>query len=68
MDAPAGVKTSKDFPIPQTHEGLGAGRSGRAQAHRQAGASPKRAEVLVRIDAAAICATDLEVIYQGPPG
>jgi 2-desacetyl-2-hydroxyethyl bacteriochlorophyllide A dehydrogenase len=24
--------------------------------------------VLVRIDAAAICATDLEVIYQGPPG
>ena len=28
---------------------------------------PKRAEVLVRIDAAAICATDLEVIYQGPP-
>ena len=28
---------------------------------------PKRAEVLVRIDAAAICATDLEVIYQGLP-
>jgi L-iditol 2-dehydrogenase len=28
---------------------------------------PKRAEVLVRIDAVAICATDLEIIYNGPP-
>ena len=28
---------------------------------------PKRAEVLVRIDAVAICATDLEVIEYGPP-
>jgi L-iditol 2-dehydrogenase len=28
---------------------------------------PERSEVLVRIDAVAICATDLEVIYQGPP-
>jgi threonine dehydrogenase-like Zn-dependent dehydrogenase len=28
---------------------------------------PKRAEVLVRIDAVAICATDLEIIHHGPP-
>ena len=28
---------------------------------------PKQAEVLVRIDAVAICATDLEIIYHGPP-
>jgi L-iditol 2-dehydrogenase len=28
---------------------------------------PKRAEVLVRIDAVAICATDLDVISNGPP-
>ena len=28
---------------------------------------PKRAEVLVRIDAVAICATDLDNIYHGPP-
>ena len=28
---------------------------------------PKKAEVLVRIDAVAICATDLEIIYNGPP-
>ncbi|MFG1285100.1 zinc-binding dehydrogenase [Xanthobacter autotrophicus] len=29
--------------------------------------APKRAEVLVRIDAVAICATDLEIIHRGPP-
>jgi threonine dehydrogenase-like Zn-dependent dehydrogenase len=28
---------------------------------------PRKAEVLVRIDAVAICATDLEIIYHGPP-
>jgi L-iditol 2-dehydrogenase len=28
---------------------------------------PRKAEVLVRIDAVAICATDLEIIYSGPP-
>ncbi|HKH28108.1 MAG TPA: alcohol dehydrogenase catalytic domain-containing protein, partial [Sphingomicrobium sp.] len=28
---------------------------------------PKKAEVLVRIDAVAICATDLEIISHGPP-
>ena len=28
---------------------------------------PGQAEVLVRIDAVAICATDLEIIYHGPP-
>src|SRR5260370_13837877 len=27
----------------------------------------KKAEVLLRIDAVAICATDLEIIYHGPP-
>jgi len=29
---------------------------------------PGPAEVLVRVDACAICATDLEVIHRGPPG
>ena len=29
--------------------------------------APRRAEVLLRIDAVAICATDLDVIYNGPP-
>jgi threonine dehydrogenase-like Zn-dependent dehydrogenase len=29
--------------------------------------SPGRAEVLLRVDAVAICATDLEIIWHGPP-
>jgi L-iditol 2-dehydrogenase len=29
--------------------------------------TPGPAEVLVRIDAIAVCATDLEIIYHGPP-
>src|SRR5213083_3623887 len=45
MYAPAGVKTSRDYAIPDTI----------------------KAGVLVRIDAVAICATDLEIIYHGPP-
>ena len=67
MYAPPGVKTSQRIPDPRHHEGLGAGQSGRARAERQAGAGAEKAEVLVRIDAVAICATDLEIIYHGPP-
>jgi L-iditol 2-dehydrogenase len=68
MDAPAGVKTSKDFPIPQRMKAWVLGDPGELTLTDKPVPSPKRAEVLVRIDAAAICATDLEVIYQGPPG
>jgi L-iditol 2-dehydrogenase len=52
---------------PRHHEGLGSRRSGSACARRKAGPVPGRAEVLVRIDAVAICATDLEIIHHGPP-
>jgi L-iditol 2-dehydrogenase len=68
MDAPAGVKTSKDFPIPQSMKAWVLGDPGELKLTDKPVPVPKRAEVLVRIDAAAICATDLEVIYQGPPG
>jgi hypothetical protein len=34
---------------------------------RKAGTLPSRAEVLVRIDAVAICAADLEIIHSGSP-
>ena len=68
MYAPAGVKTNhNEFPIPDTHEGLGARRSRRAELGEKPVPVPKKAEVLVRIDAVAICATDLEIIYHGPP-
>ena len=67
MYAPAGVKTSPDFPDPRHHEGVGAWRSRPAHAADKPVPVPKKAEVLVRIDAVAICATDLEIIYHGPP-
>src|SRR5450631_920214 len=67
MYAPAGVKTSTDFPIPDSMKAWVLGDPGELTLKDKPVPVPKRAEVLVRIDAAAICATDLEVIYQGPP-
>ena len=67
MYAPAGVKTSKEFPIPDIMKAWVLGDPGELTLKDKPVPVPKRAEVLVRIDAAAICATDLEVIYQGPP-
>ena len=67
MYAPPGVKTSKDFPIPDTMKAWVLGNPGELLLKDKPVPVPKRAEVLVRIDAVAICATDLEVIYHGPP-
>ncbi len=67
MYAPAGVKTSSDFPVPDRMKAWVLGDPGELKLTDKPVPVPKRAEVLVRIDAAAICATDLEVIYQGPP-
>ena len=68
MYSPAGVKTSAEFPIPDSMKAWVLGNPGELTFTDKPVPVPKRAEVLVRIDAAAICATDLEVIYQGPPG
>ncbi len=67
MYAPAGVKTSKDFPIPDTMKAWVLGDPGELTLKDKPVPVPKKAEVLVRIDAVAICATDLEIIYHGPP-
>jgi L-iditol 2-dehydrogenase len=67
MDAPAGVKTSKDFPIPDVQRAWVLGDPGQLILKEKPVPVPKKAEVLVRIDAVAICATDLENIYHGPP-
>src|SRR5687768_3147128 len=67
MYAPAGVKTSSDFPIPETMRAWVLGNPGELSLQDKAVPVPKNAEVLVRIDAVAICATDLEIIYHGPP-
>ena len=68
MYAPAGVKTNhNEFPIPDTQRAWVLGEPGQLSITNKPVPVPKKAEVLVRIDAVAICATDLEIIYHGPP-
>ena len=67
MYAPAGVKTSKDYPIPDSMKAWVLGDPGELSLKQKPVPVPKRAEVLVRIDAVAICATDLEIIHGGSP-
>src|SRR6202142_449174 len=68
MYAPAGVKTNhNEFPIPESMRAWVLGDPGKLTFTQKPVPVPKRAEVLVRIDAVAICATDLESIYYGPP-
>jgi L-iditol 2-dehydrogenase len=67
MYAPAGVKTSTDFPVPDLMKAWVLGDPGELKLIEKPVPVPKKAEVLVRIDAVAICATDLEIIYHGPP-
>jgi L-iditol 2-dehydrogenase len=61
------VKTSPDFPVSETMRAWVLGDPGQLTLTTKPVPVPKRAEVLVRIDAVAICATDLEIIYHGPP-
>ncbi|ESR27188.1 zinc-dependent alcohol dehydrogenase [Lutibaculum baratangense] len=67
MALDASVKTSPDFPIPETMKAWVLGDPDQLTLTEKPVPSPKRAEVLVRIDAVAICATDLEIIHNGPP-
>ena len=62
-----GVKTTEDFPIPDTMKAWVLGNPGELKLTQKPVPVPKRAEVLVRIDAVAICATDLEIIDHGSP-
>src|SRR6202046_127667 len=67
MYKPDNVKTSPDFPIPDTMRAWVLGDPDQLTLTTRPVPGPKRAEVLVRIDAVAICATDLEIIHHGPP-
>jgi len=67
MYAPAGVKTNPNMAVPETMRAWVLGDPGELRFTEKAVPVPKRAEVLVRIDAVAICATDLDVIAHGPP-
>ena len=67
MYAPADVKTCSEFPISDRMKAWVLGDPGELKFTDKNVPVPKRAEVLLRVDAAAICATDLDVIYHGPP-
>jgi L-iditol 2-dehydrogenase len=67
MPAREGVKTNKDFPVPTTMKAWVLDGPGELSLRDKPVPMPGRAEVLVRIDAVAICATDLDVIAHGPP-
>src|SRR2546430_13343884 len=67
MYAPTAVKTSSDYPIPDSMRAWVLGNPGELALTEKPVPVPGRAEVLVRIDAVAICATDLEVIAHGVP-
>src|SRR4029079_11261304 len=63
----AGVHTSPDMPIPASMKAWVLGDPGQLHLIEKPLPVPGRAEVLVRIDAVAICATDLEIIEHGTP-
>lgn len=61
------VKTSVEYPIPNEMRAWILGDPDELSLGVKPVPMPARAEVLVRIDAVAICATDLEIIHHGPP-
>jgi len=67
MYQPAGVKISTDLPIPDQMNAWVLDDPDHLSLRKKPVPIPARAEVLVRIDAVAICATDLEIIHSGSP-
>jgi threonine dehydrogenase-like Zn-dependent dehydrogenase len=63
----AGLKTSPEYPVPGQMKAWVLGDPDQLHLRDKPTPAPKRAEVLVRIDAVAICATDLEIIHSGSP-
>ena len=60
-------KTSKNFPIPEKMKAWVLGNPGELSLVDKIVEMPDKSEVLIKIDAVAICATDLDVISRGPP-
>jgi threonine dehydrogenase-like Zn-dependent dehydrogenase len=67
MYAHPGVKTDPILPVPETMKAWVLGDPDELRLIEKKVPVPKKAEVLVRVDAIAICATDLDVISSGPP-
>lgn len=63
----AAIDGSNQFPIPQTMKAWVLGGPEELRFVEKPVPQPSSAEVLVRIDAIAVCATDLEIIKHGPP-
>ncbi|MGA3399792.1 MAG: zinc-binding dehydrogenase [Acetobacteraceae bacterium] len=61
------VKTAPELPLPDRMRAWVLDDPGQLSLVEKPVPMPGRAEVLVRIDAVAICATDLEIIAHGPP-
>jgi len=64
---PQGVKTSPELSIPERMKAWVLGDPDQLLLQEKPVPIPARAEVLIRIDAVAICATDLEIIHSGSP-
>src|ERR1700754_1452320 len=67
MYNPANVTTSPDYPVPAQMKAWVLGDPDQLHLSEKPVPVPQRAEVLVRIDAVAICAPDLEIIHSGSP-
>lgn len=67
MYRPAGVTTTPELPVPDQMRAWVLGDPDQLLLRTKPTPAPTRAEVLVRIDAVAICATDLEIIHSGSP-
>jgi L-iditol 2-dehydrogenase len=67
MYQPPGVTISLDLPVPDLMKAWVLGDPDQLLLRDKPTPVPSRAEVLVRIDAVAICATDLEIIHLGSP-
>src|SRR5579864_7543634 len=67
MHGPPGVKTSSNVPIPDRMRAWVLGGPDELFLRDKPTPIPGRTEVLIRIDAVAICATDLEIIHRGSP-
>src|SRR5919201_1521781 len=67
MHQPPSVTTSLDVPVPDRMRAWVLGDPDQVLLRDKPVPVPSRAEVLIRIDAVAICATDLEIIHSGSP-
>src|SRR5437879_4335615 len=67
MYQPPGVKISPALPIPDRMKAWVLGDPDQLLLLEKPVPVPERAEALIRIDAVAICATDLEIIHSGSP-